>query len=249
MTFWGVNVFAAGMVFARVGTLLMLMPGFGEAMVPPRVRLALALAISVLLAPIIGPKLPPAPAGMGEALSMIISEIAIGLLIGGVARILMTALATAGQIVGLETGLAFAQTADPTAGQAGQIVSVFLGLFGVTMIFATGLDHVFIAAIVGSYDAFTPFRFPDLGDSVAFAIKGVSDSFRIGAQMAAPLMMAGLIFRIGLGILSRLIPQIQVFFLAMPINVLGGFVIFSLALSSGILVWLDALQRFASALT
>ncbi len=61
-------------------------------------------------------------------------------------------------------------------------------------------------------------------------------------------MLAGLVYRIGLGVLSRLIPTIQVFFVAMPINVLGGFVIFALALSAGVLVWLDRLQTFAQTL-
>ncbi|HVY02533.1 MAG TPA: flagellar biosynthetic protein FliR, partial [Caulobacterales bacterium] len=187
--------------------------------------------------------------GVGAMAAMVTAEIAVGLLLGGVARMLMTALGTAGQIVGLETGLAFAQTTDPTQGQAGQLVGVFLGLFGVTMVFATGLHHLFIAAVVGSYDAFAPLQMPDLGDGAAFAVKGASDAFRIGVQMAAPLMLAGLVFRVGLGILSRLIPQIQVFFVALPLNVLGGFVILAFGLSAGILVWLDAMQRFASGLS
>jgi flagellar biosynthetic protein FliR len=249
MTFWGVDVFAAGLIFSRVGGLIMLMPGFGESMIPPNVRLALALAVSVLLAPVLAAKLPAAPEQMSAAIGMVIDEIAVGLLLGGVARILMAALAVAGQVVGMETGLSFAQMNDPTQGQAGEILSVFLNLCGVTMVFATNLHHVFLAAMVGSYEAFAPAKFPMLGDSAALAVKGVGDAFRIGVQIAAPLMLAGLVFRIGLGVLSRLIPQIQVFFVAMPINVLGGFIILALALSGGILVWLDALQRFASALT
>ena len=71
-----------------------------------------------------------------------------------------------------------------------------------------------------------------MADAAEYGIRLTGDSFRIGVQIAAPLMLAGLVFRIGLGVLSRLIPQIQVFFVAMPINVLGGFVIFALALSA-----------------
>jgi flagellar biosynthesis protein FliR len=249
MTFWGLDVFAIGLVFARVGTMIMLLPGFGEASIPARARLAFAIALSILIAPLVGDRMPMEPPRISLAAGILISEIVVGLLIGGVARILMSALSTAGQIVGMETGLSFAQTADPSAGQAGEVVSVFMGLFGVTMIFATGLHHTFIAAIIGSYDSFAPAKFPDLGDSTQFAIKGVSDSFRLGVQMAAPLMLAGIVFRIGLGVLSRLIPQIQVFFVAMPINVLGGLIIFTLGLSASILVWLDSLQRFAKAFT
>lgn len=248
MTFWGLDVFAVGLVFARCGAIIMLLPGFGEAYVPPRVRLSFAIAFAILLAPIVAPTLPKQPPALGAAVALLVGEIVIGLLLGGVSRILMSALSNAGQIVGMETGLAFAQTTDPTQGQAGQLVAVFLGLLGVTMIFATGLHHLFIGAMVGSYEAFPPATFPDVGDAAALAVKAVGDSFRLGVQMAAPLLLAGLIFRIGLGVLSRLIPQIQVFFIAMPINVLGGFIIFALGLSAGILIWLDALQRFAGAL-
>ena len=249
MTFWGFDVFAIALIFSRVGALIMLMPGFGEVTVPPNVRLAFALAMCLVLAPILGPSLPPTPPDLGAAIGMIISELAVGLLLGGVMRILMAALATAGQIAGLETGLSFAQMTDPTQGQAGEIIAVFLNLFGVTMIFATNLHHVFIGAMAGSYDAFAAGKFPLLGDSAALAMKCFSDSFRIGVQIAAPLMLAGLVFRIGLGVLSRLIPQIQVFFVAMPLQVLGGFAIFAMGLSAGILIWLDALQRFAGALS
>lgn len=248
MTFWGFDTFAIALLFARVSTMVMLLPGFGEASIPPRIRLAFALVLSVALAPMVGAGLPRAPAEFGVAAGMLMGEIVVGLLIGGGARMLMAALSTAGQIVGLETGLAFAQMTDPTQGQAGQVISIFLGVMGVAMIFVTGLHHMFILAIVSSYQAFQPAELISMADAAEYAIRLTSDSFRIGVQIAAPLMLAGLVFRIGLGVLNRLIPQIQVFFVAMPINVLGGFVIFALALSAGVLVWLERLQTFAHTL-
>lgn len=89
---------------------------------------------------------------------------------------------------------------------------------------------------------------PSAGDALQAALRAFGDSFRIGVQIAAPLMLAGIVFRLGLGVLNRLIPQIQVFFVAMPANVLGGFIIFALALSTGMLLWLDRLQVFARTL-
>jgi flagellar biosynthesis protein FliR len=248
MTFWGFDTFTIALLFARVGAMVMLLPGFGEATIPPRVRLAFALMLSVALAPVIGASLPRAPAALGASMSLLMGELIVGLMIGSVARILMAALSTAGQIVGLETGLSFAQMTDPTQGQAGQVVSIFLGVMGIAMVFATGLHHQFIMAIVGSYQMFAPGGSIRMDDAAEYAIRATGDSFRIGVQIAAPLMLAGLVFRIGLGVLNRLIPQVQVFFVAMPINVLGGFVIFALALSAGVLVWLDRLQTFAQTL-
>ncbi len=93
------------------------------------------------------------------------------MVIGGGARILMAALSTAGRSSALETGLSFAQTTDPTQGQAGQVVSVFLGVMGVAMIFATNLHHQFILAIVNSYAAFEPAHPPSTADATEYAIR------------------------------------------------------------------------------
>jgi flagellar biosynthetic protein FliR len=249
LSFWGLDVFAIALIFARTGSAIMLLPGFGEAAIPPRVRLAFALSLALALGPMLAPVIPKAPAQISNALGLLVSEIAVGLLIGGVARVLMAALATAGQIIGLETGLSFAQTADPTQGQAGgQVIAIFLNLMGVAMIFATDLHHQFIMGIVGSYQLFAFGKFPPMDDTAQLAIKVVGDSFRIGVQIAAPLMLAGIVFRIGLGMLNRLIPQIQVFFVAMPANVLGGFIIMALGLSGGMLLWLDRLDQFSHTL-
>jgi flagellar biosynthetic protein FliR len=241
MTLWGFELWAVTLAFARIGALVMLMPGLGEAAVPARARLGFALLLSIMLAP----EVAPAPASLWGASGQIISELAVGLVLGGVARIMMTALATAGQIFGLETGLSFAQTTDPTQGQAGQIIGVFLGLLGVTLVFATNLHHVFLLGIRDSYQVFAVGKPFSVGDAADFALGGFADAFRIGLQIAAPVVVAGLIFRLGLGVLARLAPTIQVFFIAMPLNILGGFVILTLGLSAGMLVWLDSMEKYA----
>ena len=246
LTFQGVNIWAAGLIFARVGAMIMLLPGLGEPYVPSRVRLGFALLVAAALAPTMIDRMPPTPAsGWGMAL-MLMGETLIGLTFGAVSRLLLSSLATAGQIVGLETGLAFAQTADPSANQPGQIFAVFLGTLGLALIFATGLDRMFLAGIAGTYEILAPGAPPEPGDAAQLAIATVSSSFRVGFQIAMPLIAAGLVFRLGLGVLSRLIPTIQVFFVIVPLQILGGFVVFALGLSAGMLVWLDSVQRYAT---
>jgi flagellar biosynthetic protein FliR len=242
MTLWGYELWAVTLAFARIGALVMLMPGLGEAAVPARVRLGFALLLSVMLAP----QVAPAPDDVWGASGVVIGEIAVGLVLGGVARILMTGLATAGQIVGLETGLAFAQTTDPTQGQIGQVISVFLGLMGLALVFATNLHHVFIRGVADSYTVFAVGKPFPMGDAADFAVTAFADAFRIGLQIAAPVVVAGLVFRLGLGVLARLAPSIQVFFVALPLNIMGGFIVLTLGLSAGMLVWLDRLQTFGA---
>jgi flagellar biosynthesis protein FliR len=248
MNFWGVSVWAAALLFARIGSLVMLLPGFGEAATPARFRLAFALLLSALLAGPLANTLPPAPATIAVGLGMLMVEMLIGLIIGGAARVLMSGLETAGQIIGLETGLSYAQTVDPTQGQTGQVFSVFLNLFGVTLLFATDLHLNFLRGVAGSYQVFTPGQAPAFGDAAALMLRAAGDAFRIGLQIAAPLVIAGIVFRMGLGVLSRLVPQIQVFFVALPLNVLGGLMLMAISIGAGMLVWLDRLAVYANGL-
>ena len=114
-------------------------------------------------------------------------------------------------------------------------------------VFATNLHHVFLLGIRDSYTLFPSGKGFSVGDASDFALDAFGDAFRIGLQIAAPVMVAGMVFRLGLGVLARLAPSIQVFFVAMPLNILGGFIVLTLGLSSGMLVWLDRLQHYASA--
>jgi flagellar biosynthetic protein FliR len=246
LTLYGVGIWSTALVFARVGAMVMLLPGFGEQAVPSQIRLAFAVLMAMLIAPSLGGHIPaPAATALGMA-GQVGQETLIGVLLGGAARMLMSALATAGQSMGLELGLSFAQTADPTAGQAGQLFSVFLSLLGVTLIFVTGLDHMFIAGVAGSYDIIHVGAVAPVGDAAQLALQTASTSFRVGFQIAAPVIAAGMIFRVGLGVLARLIPSIQVFFVALPLQIMGGFAVIALGLSAGMLIWLDSLHQFAT---
>ena len=107
------QVYAAGLVFARLGAIVMLLPGFGETFIPPRIRLSFALALSLMLFPLLAGKVPALPTAPADMTLAVIQEVLIGLLIGGVLRLFMTSLATAGEVVSLSTTLSFAQTANP----------------------------------------------------------------------------------------------------------------------------------------
>ncbi|GAN00024.1 flagellar biosynthesis protein FliR [alpha proteobacterium U9-1i] len=246
LTLYGVEIWAAFLVFARVGAMTMLLPGLGEPAIPAQVRLAFALLLAATLAPGLSGAVPePAPSALGMAFQ-VAGEVLIGVLLGGAARLLVSSLATAGQIVGLEVGLSFAQTTDPTASGSGQIFAVFLSLMGVALIFATGLDHMFIDGMAGSYEVIGVGSQPPVGDAAQLALDTTARAFLVGFQIATPVLAAGMLFRLGLGVLSRLIPQIQVFFVVLPLQVLGGIVVFALGLSTGMLIWLDSLERYAT---
>ena len=111
------QVFAAGLVFARLGAIVMLIPGIGEGYVPPRIRLSLALAMALMLFPVVGGSVPPMPHDVSGVAGAVIKETLIGLMLGAILRMFMTSLITAGEVISIQTTLSFAQTANPTEAQ------------------------------------------------------------------------------------------------------------------------------------
>ncbi|HEY3812197.1 MAG TPA: flagellar biosynthetic protein FliR [Caulobacteraceae bacterium] len=232
------QVWACALVFARVGSVLMLLPGVGETSVPPRVRLTFALLLALAMTPIVQSSLPAMPDTVGAMGGWILREVTVGLMLGALLRTMMGALNVAGEIVSIQTSLSFAQTANPEAPSEMSLAS-FLTVTGLTLVFATNLHHLFIGAIVNSYSLFAPHKHLLLGDAGQMAIKLTSESFMVGVQLAAPVLVFGLVFNAATGLVGRVMPQFQVFFAATPLNVLMGLSVFALSLGTLGLVWVS----------
>ncbi|MBX3484749.1 flagellar biosynthetic protein FliR [Phenylobacterium sp.] len=233
------QVFAAGLVFARLGAIVMLLPGFGEAFIPPRIRLSFALALTLMLFPVVVRGVPAIPADAAGLAGAVIKELFIGLLIGAVLRLFMSSLATAGEIVSLQTTLSFAQTANPTQAQPSATLGTFLGLIGMTLIFATDLHQLFLNALVSSFELFPFSRAVPVADAGQLAIQTMGRSFALGLQLAAPVVVFSLVFNIATGLVGRVMPQFQVFFVAAPLSVMLGLSIFALSLGTIGMIWVD----------
>jgi flagellar biosynthetic protein FliR len=239
------QVWAGALIFARIGAILMLLPGFGEAYVSPRIRLSLALVLSLALWPMVAGSLPALPVSLGGMVGWLIREVTTGLMIGFLLRLLMAALSTAGEVMSLQTTLSFAQTANPLQAQPATTLAAFLTLFGVAMIFATNTHHLFIAGLLGSYDVVRPAAPLVIEDFTTLAIRTVSGSFLLGVQLAAPVIVFSIIFNLATGLVGRIMPQFQVFFVSTPLNVLFGLSIFALSLGVIGTVFIDRYRTMA----
>ena len=142
-------------------------------------------------------------------------------------------------VIAQQMGLGFVTAVDPTQGQQGMIVGNFLAVLGITMIFATDLHHLVIIALNDSYDIFKPGEIPVMGDVAQVLSTTVAGAFRIGVQIAAPFLVFGLLFNMGLGILSKLMPQMQVFFVGMPLSIMVGFLILFMVVGAMMTVFLN----------
>ena len=238
------EVYGAGLVFARVSSLVMLIPGVGEETVSPRIRLAFALILALVLYPVVRAGLPAEPATVGGLGGQIIVEVLIGLAIGSLMRLFMAALAVTGETVSLQTTLAFAQTANPLQAQPTATLGAFLGILGVTLIFATGLHHQFLAGMVRSYALFPAGRGVPVDDLGKLEIQTFGQIFALGVQLAAPVIVFSLVFNLATGFVGRVMPQFQIFFVASPLNVLFGLSIFGFSLGVIGLVWIDRYRVF-----
>jgi flagellar biosynthetic protein FliR len=228
------------LVFARVGAMVMLLPNIGEAGIPSRVRLLLAVAIAFCMAPgVSGAYAQVAPATSVALVILIAQEVTVGILVGAMARIIMSALNVAGTLIATQTGLAYAQTLDPTQNTQGATMGNFLSLLGTLLVFLTNLHHLAIGAIAGSYKMLPPGGHLPTGDMAQLTINLVSGSFALGFQLAAPFLVFGFAVYAGLGLLARLMPQLQIFFVAVPINIACGFLIFLAMLGAMMTLFLN----------
>lgn len=240
------TAFAYMLIFARTGAMTMALPGIGDRMIPPRIRLVFALTLSLIMFPLVNTAFPPLPTALNGMIGAIVAEVLIGLAIGFAVRLIVTAIMFAGTIIAFQTGLAFAQNVDPTQGVQSTLFGAFFSMLSVALIFALDLHFMLLSAMHDSYLLFRPGTGFPAGDFAQVALKTMSDGMRVAIQLSAPFLVFGLIFYLGVGILTRLIPQVQVFFLAMPANITLGFVLLMLLLST-IMIWYT--DYFSRALT
>jgi flagellar biosynthesis protein FliR len=227
------NTFAALLVFARIGSAMMLLPGFGEVYVPQRYRLLFALIFSGLLLPVLAPVLPRLPASPAELVLVLGSELVIGVFIGTMTRLILAALQIAGQIMSLQMGLSNAQVFNPMEASQDSIPSAFYAVLGVLLIFITNTHHLMLRGLVDSYAVFVPGHLPPVEDLSQTVAHAVAASFRLGIEMAAPFIVLGTVFFVGLGLIARLVPQLQVLFVTQPLQIMGGLLLMGLIAATG----------------
>lgn len=227
------QVFVGGMVFSRVGAMIMTMPGLGDTPTPVRLRMAFAFLMCLVVAPVVAPTLPQTPPTLGGLIGDMLREVLIGLAIGGILRIFMAAMAIAGEMISIATTLSFAQTANPLLGQENTTLSTFLSLMAMVLVMATDLHHLFIGAMVRSYTLFPYGHAEPIGDFAQLAIRTTGGAFALAVQLAAPILAFSLIFNIATGLVGRAMPQFQIFFAAAPLQLLLGLSL--LALSMGLM--------------
>ena len=216
------NIYQFMVVFIRISAALMAMPGLGGTLVQVRARLWIGMSFAFVVLPVVAPTLPVMPHQPAALFLLILGEIIIGLFLGALTQALMTSVDVAGTFIGFQTGMTNAFSFDAISAQQSQLLTGFLNTLALTVVFTSDLHHQMLRAVTESYDVFPPGQPLMLNDFSTTLAHLATHAFDIGLRMAAPALVFGLVFQSGMGLLSRLVPQMQIYFVAMPIQLLLG---------------------------
>jgi flagellar biosynthetic protein FliR len=232
------QIFPFMMIFCRLGAGMMMFPGIGEAFVTPRLRLLFALALSLLMLPVLSPLMPALPEHPGDMVRLIFIELFAGIFFGSVMRLMMGIVETAGTVVGMEIGLSNASILNPALASESALTAAMLSAAALVLVFATGLDALLFRALMDTYKIFPVGLTLPYGDMVQSFVGLVSRSFMAGIQLASPFIVMSLLMYTSIGIMQRLMTQIQLFLVVIPVQIWGGLFVFSLCVSVMMSVWL-----------
>ena len=239
-------LWAAFVVFLRIGAMLSLVPAFGERSVPARVKLGLGLAFTLVVLPSVAPDLPPLPRDLWPALATCAPEVVTGLFFGMMLRLFVMALQVAGAVAAQSTSLS--QIFGATVGVDPQpAIGNVLVVAGLALAALMGL-HVRLAAyMIEGYALVGAGEIIGAGTLVEAGLGQIAASFALGFSLAAPFVVASLIYNVTLGVINRAMPQLMVAFVGAPAITAGGLALLALSAGASLGVWHDALARFLAA--
>lgn len=204
------------------------------------IRAGFAAAFTVLLLPGVAPLLPPSPADASAGLLLVVVETATGLWLGWLARLGVLALPMAGQVIAGLIGITNILQPDASLGPQSTVLGRMFSLAAPVWILSSGLHALPLAALASSYTVL-PAGAPLTGaDATETAVAAAAESFALALRLAAPFVLASVAWNSALGLLTRLVPQLQVFFTAMPGQIIGGFALLTLLCGAILAAWSEA---------
>lgn len=214
------------LIFLRVAAIVFSTPVFDTATIPVVVKAGLALAVSVLLFPVVDTVVAVQVADLNlvSLVIGILSEVIIGIAIGMSVKLLFSGIQLAGQIVGLQMGLAMANVMDPTSSIQIPILAQFYNLAAMLVFLAVNAHHLFFRAIVDSYRVLPPLTLQIGTRWVEVMMKLAAHMFVVAIKVGAPLIAVMLLVSVGLGLLARTVPQMNIFIVALPLKILIGLI-------------------------
>lgn len=227
----GLFVFPFLLIFFRMGAMVLTSPGFSDSSINVRTRLLVAFFVSVIMFPLLAEGMPALPDQTGLMIYYIFVELVVGVCLSLGARLFMGALSVAGELVAYMSGFQAATLFDPIGGANTTAPTLYMMVAAGALFFVSNFHHVLLQGVLESYRIFPAGSLPELEPTVAAVVQTVEDIFRLGVQISGPVMVSGFLGYVVLGVFNRLIPQLQVFFVALPVTVTLGLFMFAISLA------------------
>lgn len=227
-----------GLAFARILGFLTIVPFFGGQAVPGRVKVATAAALVLIVYPSIASEIPPAgtPFWFGPVgyIGLLMKESFVGFALGYVAAAAFEAIQTAGRFIDTQRGSSMAEVFAPQVQARVSELGQFKLQFAIVLFLMSGLHRLFLSALLESYVALPALKFPIVAEGnsapAQLVIQVSAAMFSYGIQMAIAPVIALLMTDLFFGVVNRVAPQVNVFFLSMPVKMSLGIFIFMIAL-------------------
>lgn len=240
--------FAFVLLLARIGGAMALLPGIGDRLVPSTIRAGLALAITLVLLPEVAPLMPPAPEPGLQAGAMVGAELITGLWFGWLAQLLALAMPIGIQFIAYLLGVATVLQPSAELGSQTSALSRLFELAVPLVVLTSGLYTLPLNALAGSYRLIPPGTLLPASDGTALAVRAVGTMFALALRLAAPFVLASIVWHVAVGLLARLVPRIQVYFVAMPGQILSGLLLLAMLSAEILGAFLNALRDGLSGL-
>ncbi|MCX7982201.1 MAG: flagellar biosynthetic protein FliR [Syntrophales bacterium] len=219
------------LVLMRVGAIFIMMPVFGERVVPAQVKAGISVIIAIIVYPVLKVDVTGLKAATTvELLIRMTGEVLIGVAIGFIARIVFAAVQTAGELMGFQMGVAIANVVDPVSSTQISILSEFLYLVALLVFVTVDGHHLFLASIGESYRVIPIMQGVLNARAAQEMLLLTKDVFVIGFKIAAPVLAVIIFVNVGLGLIARTVPQINVFIVGFPLQVFMGLLFLGIAM-------------------
>jgi len=215
----------------RISAMLMAIPVIGTRMVSIRIRVVLAMLISLMVVPLI-PEVPAVDPLSLAGLTISLHQVLIGLAMGFVLQMVLATLTIAGEVISMTMGLGFASMVDPANGVNVPVLSQFFLIMGTLMFLALGGHLMIIQLVVNSFQTLPVSVDGIPRESFWIIIKFGSEMFIGAAWVALPAVISILTITVAMGVVTRAAPQLNIFSIGFPVTMLVGFIILMLVMPS-----------------
>lgn len=229
------------LVFLRCGTAMALLPAFGEQAIPQRIKLVIAIAFTLIVAPAAG----PIPNPQAAPLADMGAEVVVGLALGMALRLMVLALQVAGSIAANATSLS--QLFGGAGPEPQPAISNLLVMAGLALALAAGLHVQLSQALIQSYIAFAAGTLPKASDMADWGVRHIASAFSLAFVLAAPFTIAAFLYNVALGVINRSLPALMVSFIGAPALAGGGLVLIAVVVPVMLAIWVAKFQTVLAA--